>query len=152
MKRRGGSHRRPAALAVTLGLALVALGCGEKIYNEVPETKEQALAAVETWLGACANEDSEAVLEILTPTSREIVISAPSILAGCQRVARLGLPPEAEPAKLEDLFQTAHVEHVEADGGYGRAVLRSAMGTTSELQLEVDRGQWHVSNPPLVAP
>ena len=137
------------ALAVA-GVLATAAGCGEEVWGHSPVAKEQARAAVETWLGACANEDSEVVVEILAPPTRELVFTAPSVIAGCARIARLGLPPDADSKQLEELFETAVVEHVEVDAGFGTALLRSARGTPSELQLELDHGRWILSNPPLV--
>lgn len=139
-------------LAVAGALIVAAAGCGDESWGHSPVLQEQARAAVETWLGACANQNSEVVVEIVSPQSRELVEMAPSVFAGCQRIARLGLPPDADSKQLEELFETAIVEHVQVDAGFGTAVLRSAKGTTSELQLELDRGRWTLSNPPLVAP
>ena len=44
--------------------------------------KEHARAVVETWLGACANEDTEVVVEVLPPQTRELVFTAPSVIGG----------------------------------------------------------------------
>lgn len=141
-----------AAFAVAGVLVVVAAGCGDESWGDSPVVKEQAAAAVETWLGACANEDSEVVVAILTVQTRELIFTAPSVIAGCERIARLGLPPDADPKQLEELFETAIVERVEVNAGFGTALLRGSKGTTSELQLELDRGRWMLSNPPLVAP
>lgn len=134
------------------GVLAAAAGCGDETWGDSPVVKEQARAAVETWLGACANEDSEVVVEIIAPPTRELIFTAPSVIAGCERIARLGLPPDADTKQLEELFETAIVERVEVDAGFGTAVLRSATGTISELQLELDMGRWMLSNPRLVAP
>ena len=143
--------RRLVALAVA-GVLAAAAGCGDETWGSSHAVKEQALGAVETWLGACAEEDGEAVVEVITPQTEEMIFAAPSVLAGCQRIARLGLPPEADPKQLKEQFETAIVERVEVDAGFGTALLRSAEGTTSELQLELDMGRWMLSNPPLIPP
>ncbi len=152
MKERAGPVRRLGTLAVAGVLVVAAAGCGDESWGDSPVVKEQAHAAVETWLHACAKEDSEVVVEIISPLAREVVHTAPSVIAGCERIARLGLPPDADSKQLEELFETAIVEHVEVEAGFGTAVLRSAKGATSELQLELDRGRWMLSNPPLAAP
>ena len=136
------------ALAVA-GVLATAAGCGEEMWGHSHVVKEQARAAVETWLGACANEDTEVVVEILVPRTRELVFTAPSVIAGCARIARIGLPPDADSKQLEELFETAIVEHVEVDAGFGTALVRSEKGATSELQLELNHGRWTLSNPPL---
>lgn len=148
--RRAGLGRRARTLAVAGALAIAAAGCGEESWGHSPTVKEHARAVVETWLGACANEDTEVVVEVLPPQTRELVFTAPSVIGGCARIARLGLPPDADTKQLEELFETTIVEHVEVEAGFGTAVLRSATGTTSELELELDQGRWHLSNPPLV--
>ena len=143
--------RRVGALAVA-GVLLVVAGCGEETWGHSAVAQEQARAAVETWLGSCANEESEAVVEVLTPQTRELIFKAPSVLAGCARIARLGLPPDADRKQLEELFRTAHVEHTAVAAGFGTALVRSAKGTTSEFQVEFDRGRWILSNPLLGPP
>lgn len=130
-------------------LVVAVAACGEETWSHSHTAKDHARAAVETWLGACANEDSEVVIEVLAPPTRELIFTAPSVPAGCERIARLGLPPDADTKELEHLFETAHVEHVEVDAGFGTAVVRSATGATSVLQLELDMGRWLLSHPPL---
>ncbi len=146
-----GPGRRLAALAVA-GVLAAAAGCGDESWGRSPVVQEQARGAIETWLGACSEEDGEAAVEVLTPETEKLIFSAPSVLAGCQRIARLGLPPDADPKQLKGQFETAIVERVDVDAGFGTAVLRSANGTASELQLELDTGRWILSNPPLVPP
>lgn len=150
LSKRSRRVRRAGALAVAGVLAAAAAGCGEESFGHSHVVKEHARAAVETWLGACANEDTEVVTEVLIPQTRELIFTAPSVIGGCARIARLGLPPDADTKELEELFETAHVEHVEVAAGFGTAVVRSAKGATSELQLELDAGRWTLSNPPLV--
>ena len=149
-RRRASFARRTLGLAVGV-LALVPLACGEETFNSSPEAREHASATVDTWLGACANEDSEAVVEILTPPTRELIFAAPSVLEGCEHVA--DLTPEAEPGpeRLKELFERAEVEHVAVDGGYGTALLRAPEERPSELELELDMGRWALTNPPLAS-
>lgn len=143
---------RGVALLAVACVLLTAAGCGEETWGHSPPANEQARGAVETWLGACSEDDGEAVAEVLTPQTEELIFTAPNVLAGCQRIARLGLPPDADPKQLEGLFETATVEHVQVEAGFGTALLRAENGTTSELQLEFDQGRWMLSNPPLVPP
>jgi hypothetical protein len=150
-RRWAGFARRARHFAAAGVLALLPLACGEATFSSSPEAREHARAAVDTWLGACANEDSEAVVEILTPPTREIIFSAPSVLEGCEQVA--DLTPEAEPEseRLKELFERAEVEHVTVDGGYGTALLRAPEERPSEIELELDMGRWAVTNPPLAS-
>jgi len=152
LSQRAGLVSRVGALAVAGVLLAAAARCGDETWGHSHAAKEQAHAAVVTWLGACSDQEGEAVVEVLAPQTQELVFSAPSVLAGCERIARLGLPPDADPKQLEELFKTATVDHTEVDAGFGTALVRSATGTTSEFQLELDRGRWILSNPPLVPP
>jgi hypothetical protein len=140
---------RVATLAAAVSTLLAATACGEATYGSSHETREQARAAVETWLGACAVANGEAVIDTLPRPTRELVFTAPEVTVGCERIADLTPAPSPSPEELRTLFGGAKVEHVEVDGGYGKAVVRSAHGNTSELELEVDRGRWLLSKPPL---
>ena len=131
--------------------AILLAGCGDDTYGSSHGTKEQAKAAVETWLGACAVEDGEAVLVPLARSTREMIFKAPEVIEGCERIADLTPVEEPSPEELTKLFGGAHVEHVAVDGGTGTATVRAPNGRTSEFELEVDRGRWLLSNPSLVS-
>jgi hypothetical protein len=146
---RPGATRR-AALAA-LAAAVAAAGCGEVTFKSTAESKEQAASAVRTWLGACAAERGEAVLDPLPRPVRKEILAAPDVRAGCERIADLTATPEPTSDELRTLFEETKVEHVEVDGGIGMATLRAPDGRTSELDLETDRGRWQLSNPPLAA-
>lgn len=64
-----GPGRRLAALAVA-GVLAAAAGCGDESWGRSPVVQEQARGAIETWLGACSEEDGEAAVEVLTPRPR----------------------------------------------------------------------------------
>jgi len=142
---------RATGLAVAGAAIAVATGCGDPTYGSSHETSEHARAAVETWLGACAVANGEAVVDTLPRTAREVVFTAPDVTVGCERIADLTPAASPKPEELRPLFGGAKVEHVEVDAGFGKATVRSPGGNTSELELELDRGRWVVSNPPLAS-
>ena len=141
--------RAGAARAVAAVAAAALAGCGEATFEASHDSQEQAASAVRTWLGACASEREEAILEPLPQAERKRVTTAPGVVAGCEEVADLSPAPKPTTAQLRELFRTSHVEHVVVDGGIGTAFLRAPDGRISELDLEVDRGAWQLSNPPL---
>jgi hypothetical protein len=150
--RRAEGRARLLAAGLALPAALVlAAGCGDTTFETSPEARAHAKAAVETWLAACAKEDGEAVNELLPPSVGEEVFKAPSVLDACERIADLTPAPEPTAEELETAFKEAKVERVEADAGFGTATVRGPEGRTSELELEIDRGRWHLSNPPLAS-
>ena len=143
---------RPRALVALAALAVAtAAGCGEATFEATHDSKEQAASAVRTWLGACASEREDAILEPLPTATRKLVVTAPGIVVGCERVADLSPAPRPKPEELRAIFRATHVEHVVVDGGIGTAALRAPNGRISELELEVDRGAWRLSNPPIAA-
>jgi len=141
---------RPTLLALA-ALASVATACGQVTYKSTPESREEAASAVRTWLGACATERGEAVLEPLPGPTRELVLTARDVRSGCERIADLSAVPEPTSDELRTLFEDTKVEHVEVEGGIGAATLRAPDGRTSELDLQTDRGRWLLSNPPLAS-
>ena len=145
----------PLALAPALALAT----CGGQPYSSADPIPAQeagprgnAHATVKTWLTACAKEEGTVVVEILPTPARSAVYSAPSVLDACEKVADLIPDPQPDPPReqLKKVFEEAKVEHVRVGAGYGTATVRSALGTTSELELERARGVWTISNPPLL--
>ncbi|HEV2771996.1 MAG TPA: hypothetical protein VGV57_04100 [Thermoleophilaceae bacterium] len=151
-------HQPWGAAALALVLALAA--CGGKPYgsaygseDSVPaqETgaRGNAYATVKTWLTACAEEEGTVVAEILTTPVQDVLYTAPTVLAGCERVAELVPGTDPEHKELKRVFERATIEHVRVEGGFGTATVRSPLGTTSELEVERSMGTWALSNPPL---
>ena len=128
---------------------VVAAGCGQVTYKSSPESQRQAASAVRTWLGACAAERGEAVLEPLTRPTRKLILTARDVPSGCERIADLTAAPTPTRDELRALCEETRVEKVEVEGGTGSATLRAPDGRTSELDLETDRGRWQLSNPSL---
>jgi hypothetical protein len=148
---RARATRTRALVVLTALAAAAAAGCGEATFEATHDSKEQAASAVRTWLGACASEREDAILEPLPSGTRKLVVTAPGIVVGCERVADLSPAPRPKTEELRAIFRATHVEHVLVDGGIGTAVLRAPDGRISELELEVDRGAWRLSNPPIAA-
>lgn len=132
--------RRLAAAAV---LAAAAAGCQTGIAG--PE--EQARSTVEAFLLACAREDPNAAVDLLSPPAQAELVAAEGPLEGCRRL--LGLAPlEALPdERLRDAFRAARVVQVREEGGFGEASVEAPGGARSVLSLEDTGDRWLIERP-----
>jgi len=107
--------------------------------------RAEAYAVVDAWLTACAEGEAAAAGEILTASARDTFDAAPTVLAGCERVANL--VPARNPGREELIraFDDATIEQVRVEAGSGTAALRSPPDTTSELPLRRSGDTWALS-------
>lgn len=139
--------RAGPAAAVLAALAVLAPACARAEEIE----REKAYASVDTLLAACAQDEGEPALEILTEAARRTFLAGRDTAESCERILDLlgpGMPP---PAEARDAFGRAKVTEVQIDGGIGSAAVELE-GRRSELDLELVSSEWKVSNPPLLSP
>lgn len=132
----------PALVAAGL-MAASAAGCGAEATVS-GGLDEKAESTVSTLLETCARGDGEAVLGLLTPPAREMVIGAESVSEGCDRVLGLGVESEVE---APTAFRAAEVVSVEMGDDIGSATIRAESGESSEVELENSGDSLLVTNP-----
>ncbi len=136
-----GPLGRPALISAAVA-AIAASGCGNPSATE----PERASATVETLLDACAAQEPEAALAVLTPPARSAFLDAPSVLAGCTRLIDLRLEEESSAAAVV-AFDDAVVPEARVDGGFGTATIRLRGEVADEVELESVSGDWLISAP-----
>ena len=128
-----------AALAIS-GCAAVEVG------PEKTPAVEEARGTVESFLAACAEEESAPATEALTEATRAHFLASDTI-EGCKRVLRIAAPFRP-PVAAAEAFREAHVSHVHVEGGFGTAAV-TVEEHHSQVHLEEVGGRWKVSNHPL---
>jgi hypothetical protein len=131
-----------------LALGYVLVGCGG---DPAVSENDRARAVADTLLGACAAEDAEAALGVLTPPAREELLDADSVLIGCARVLGLDLPPTSSLLAVQTLERST-VEAAAVEGGFGTATIRTPEDGASEVELESVGDEWLVSSSSATAP
>lgn len=147
----GRGSRRPigdrlrigATLLAAAALAAATAACGQ----QDADATDRAAATVQTLLDACEQEQGEVALQLLTPPVRAELLDAGSVRAGCEQVLELVEDGEVPDFVLRRSFAETTLEAIEVDAGFGRATLRSADGTTSDVELEDAEGRWLIANP-----
>lgn len=128
-------------------MAVLLAGCARADVIE----REKAYASVDTLLAACAQDEGQPALEILTEPARRTYLAGGDTAESCERILGL-LGPRMPPlVEARDAFGRARVTEVQVDGGVGSAVVELD-GRRSELDLELVSSEWRVSNPPLLNP
>ena len=127
--------RRRIPLVLALAVATLLSGC----LQQGPEPQDRVEASVHAFLAACAREDSEAALGVLTSLQRTEFLAADTVADAC--AGALGLAPLGA-ASAASVFGRATVGAVRVDGDTGGARLEAGTGETTSVELEDAGDGW----------
>jgi hypothetical protein len=122
----------PRSSAAVIVLMLLAAGC----ENSGAPPREQARAALQTFIQTCADDRAVAASELLTEPLRKRFISAGSGLDGCRAV--LGLRPGGA-------LRGVRVVTLSMRPQAATARLRGPAGQTARVELESSDDTWEIA-------
>lgn len=128
--------------SVLLALAGLAFAAGCQGTKE--QEHEHAVAAVETFLSACARDEDAEASELLTGLAQRRFVHGVSTLASCTQVLDPGPFPSEEEAKRA--LEEAKVGHVEAESGFATVDLELPHKRVT-VPVEQVRGKWLIADP-----
>lgn len=127
-----------------LGAALLG-GCAVGETNTTDE--DEVRSALQTFLTACASEESFAASLNLTEAARGRLLRAPTVLEGCRETAGLEAISALPEALQREALEGAAISSLRVDGGFGSARLETSAGAATTVELESSRGLWLISGP-----
>jgi hypothetical protein len=137
------SRRLRPSLLFAMAAAVACTGCQPTATGGV---QEKARDTAKVFLQTCA-ENPLAAFDLLSEPAREDFFKGGTGFQGCRRI--LGFTPSRKES-VRELFRGSRVESVERRGQdqFFTVTVKSPDGERADLDLELERDRFRISNPP----